>query len=108
MGEFSVKFTGGTTSVGGALKFKCLVEYPVELDPYLPGDLKKQTDGKGATITPFGDGRGSFEADSLLQAEAVEGEVKSKLQTAYNNLLEGRKRIQQWTGVREVHLTAAD
>jgi hypothetical protein len=107
MGEFSIKFTGGTTSVGGMLKFKCLVEYPVELDPYLPGDLRKQTDGKGATILPFSDGRGNFEADSLLQAEAVEAEVNGKLQIAYNNLLEGRKRIQQWTGVREFHLAAA-
>ncbi|MFQ6030056.1 MAG: hypothetical protein ACE5Q6_21495 [Dehalococcoidia bacterium] len=108
MGEFAIKFTGGTASNGGLLKFKCLVEYPTELDTYLPADLKKQTDGKGTTILPFSDGRGNFEADSLLQAEAVEAEIKGKLQTAYHNLLEGRKRIQQWTGVREFDLTTAD
>ena len=108
MGEFAIKFTGGTANTGGLMKYKCLVEYPTELDGYLPPDLKKQTDNKGTTIMPFNDGRGNFEADSLLQAEAVEVEIKGKLQAAYNNLLEGRKRIQQWTGIREFELTAVE
>jgi hypothetical protein len=108
MGEFAIKFTGGASNAGGLMKFKCLVEYPTELDTYLSADLKKQTDGQGTTIMPFSDGRGNFEADSLLQAEAVEAEIKGKLQTAYNNLLEGRKRIQQWTGVREFELSALE
>ena len=108
MGEFAIKFTGGASNTSGLMKFKCLVEYPTELDGYLSPDLKKQTDDKGTTIMPFSDGRGNFEADSLLQAEAVDAEIKGKLQTAYNNLLEGRKRIQQWTGIREFELSALE
>lgn len=110
MEEPLARFTGNTSSVGGALPFSCNVEYLSKLDPFLPTELKRQRDLDGfeATVFPFSGGRGGFAASSLDQAEAIEAEIEATLQTAYQTLLEWRKRIEQWTGTREYELIQAE
>ena len=95
MEETQVRFTGSTSNTGGILAFSCKVEYSSDLDPFLPKDLKKQTDLEGSktTILPFSDGHGSFTASSLERAETMEAEITAKLQTAYQALLERRQRV---------------
>jgi hypothetical protein len=102
--EIKVKFKADTSNSGGLLKFNCKIEYPTILDPFLPTELKKQTDWKGSVIMPFSGGQGSFSANTLEQAEALEAEVKAKLQGAYEGLRDWEKRVSQWGGVREYDL----
>ena len=97
-------FTGGTITRGGSLYFTCIVEYPVELDAFLPSELTKRIDKEGSAIAPFSDGKGRFEADSLDHAEATEAEIKAMLQVAYSDLKEMQRRSELWTGVREFAL----
>jgi hypothetical protein len=102
--ETKIKFRADTSNTGGSLRFNCKIEYPVSLDPFLPTELKKQTDWKGSVIMPFSGGQGSFTANTLEQAESLEVELKSKLQAAYEGLLQWQKRVGQWGGVREYGL----
>jgi len=106
MEETTVRFMGSTKNVGDSLVFSCVVEYSSNLDPFLPQDLKKQTDFDGAktTVSPFEGGRGSFTSSSIERAVTVEAEIKAKLQTAYHALLEHRDLIGRWTGAREYGL----
>lgn len=106
MEELWVRFTGNTALVGGALPYSCKVEYLSKLDPFLPAELKRQRDLDDfeATILPFSEGRGGFAASSLEQAEALEAEIESTFQTAYQALLEWRNRMERWTGTREYDL----
>lgn len=104
MEEAKIKFRADTSNAGGALKFNCKIEYPSTLDPFLPSDLKKQTDWKGSVIMPFSGGQGGFTANTLEQAESLEAELKEKLQGAYQGFLQWRKRVGQWGGVREYGL----
>ena len=99
-----VLFTGGTITRGGSLYFTCVVEYPAELDAFLPSELTKRIDKTGSATAPFSDGKGRFEADSLEHAEATEAEIKSLLQSAYGDLQEMQRRAELWTGVRELDL----
>ena len=99
-----VLFTGGTIKRGGSLYFTCIVEYPTELEAFLPSELTKRTDRTGSAIAPFSDGKGRFEADSLEHAEETEAAVKALLQTAYRDLQEMQRRTELWTGVREFAL----
>ena len=99
-----VLFTGGTITRGGSLYFTCIVEYPTELDAFLPSELTKRIDRAGSAIAPFSDGKGRFEADSLEHAEETEAEIKALLQGAYRDLQEMQRRMGLWTGVREVAL----
>ena len=110
MEEPRVRFTGKTTPSGNALSFSCKVEYLSELDPFLPTELKRQRDLDGfeAMVLPFREGRGGFVASSLAQAEALEAEIEAALQTAYQDLLDWRKRIEQWTGTREHELVSPE
>ena len=103
MEEPRVRFTGNTTTAGGMLSFSCNVEYLNKLDPFLPREFKRQRDLDDfeATVLPFNEGRGGFAASSLEQAEALEAEIEATLQSAYQDLLEWRKRIDRWTGTRE-------
>ena len=105
-----VRFTGSTSLVEEILTFGCKVEYSNNLDPFLPKDLEKQTrhDGGKTTISPLGNGVGSISASSLERAEQLEAEIKAKLQTAYEGLIEWQKRIDQWTAAREYVLTSSD
>lgn len=104
MEETLVRFTGSTKTVGDSLAFICVVQYPSILDPFLPQDLKKQTDCDGTTVSPLNEGRGSFTSCSIERAVVVEAEIKAKLQTAYQALLDHRELIAKWTGVREYSL----
>ena len=88
----------------GSLFFTCMVEYPTELDAFLPLELTKRTDKIGSTIFPFSDGKGGFESDSLEHAEETEAEIGTLLQTAHRDLQEMRRRIALWTGVKELVL----
>jgi hypothetical protein len=106
--ELKIQFKADTSSVGGFLKFNCKIEYPSTLDPFLPSELKKQTDWKGSVIMPFSGGQGGFTANTLEQAESLEAELKAKLQGAYEGLLEWKKRVGQWGGVREYALVKPD
>ena len=99
-----VLFTGGTITRGGSLHFTCIVEYPTELDAFLPSELTKRTDRAGSAIAPFSDGKGRFEADSLEHAEETESEIKALLRDAYRDLQEMQRRTELWTGVREFAL----
>ena len=99
-----VLFTGGTITRGGSLYFTCVVEYPAELDAFLPPDLTKRVDRAGSAIAPFSDGKGRFEADSLEHAEETEAEIKALLRDAYRDLQEMQRRTELWTGVREFAL----
>ena len=103
MEETLVKFTGSTKNVGGYLTFSCLVEYSSNIDPFLPDDLKRQTDfdGVNTTVLPFEGGRGVFTSSTIEPALRVEAEIKVKLQTAYQALLKHRQLIERWTGARE-------
>ena len=106
MEDSLVKFTGSTKTVGGYLTYSCLVEYPSNIDPFLPDDLKKQTDCDGikTTVLPFQGGRGSFSSSSIEPALRVEAEIKDKLQTAYQALLRQQELVERWTGAREYGL----
>ena len=110
MEESWVRFTGNTNPVGGALSFSCKVEYLSKLDPFLPVELKRQRDLDDfeATILPFDEGQGGFAASSLEQAEALEAELEATFQTAYQALLEWRKRVEQWNGTREYDLVTPE
>ena len=110
MEEPMVRFTGNTTTAGGALPFSCKVEYLSNLDPFLPTEMKRQRDldDYEATVSPFNEGRGGFAASSLEHAEALEAEIEATFQTAYQALLEWRKRIEQWTGTREYDLVSSE
>jgi hypothetical protein len=77
-----IKFKADTTNSGGYLKFNCQVDYPSTLDPFLPPELKKQTDWKDSVIMAFSGGQGGFVAGTLEQAESLEAELKSKIQSA--------------------------
>ena len=104
MEESWVTFTRTMTPVGGALPFGCNVEYLSKLDPFLPGELKRGRDlwdGFRAKILPFKEGRGSFAASSLEQAEALEIEIGATIGTAYQVFLEKRKELEQWVGAGE-------
>ena len=103
-----IKFKADTTNSGGYLKFNCKVDYPNTLDPFLPPELKKQTDWEGSVIMPFSGGQGSFIAGTLEQAESLEVELKSKIQGAYEGMLEWQKRVGQWAGIREYELVGPD
>ena len=100
MEETLVRFLGSTKNVGDSVVFSCVVEYSSNLDPFLPQDLKKQTDFDGVetTVSPFERGRGSFTSKTIEQALTVEAEIKAKLQTAYLALLERQELIARWTG----------
>ena len=99
-----VLFTGGTITRGGSLYFTCIVEYPTELDAFLPSELTNRIDRAGSAIAPFSDGKGRFEADSLEHEEETETEIGALLQTAYRDLQEMRRRTALWTGVKELVL----
>ena len=103
-----IKFKADTTSAGGYLKFNCKVDYPKTLDPFLPPELKKQTDRKDSVIMPFSGGQGGFIAGTLEQAESLEVELKSKIQDAYEGMLEWQQRVGQWAGAREYELVGPD
>jgi hypothetical protein len=103
-----IKFKADTTNAGGYLKFNCKVDYPNTLDPFLPPELKKQTDWKDSVIMPFSGGQGGFVAGTLEQAESLELELKSKIQGAYEGMLEWQKRVGQWAGTREYELVGPD
>lgn len=104
----TIKFKADTINSGGGLKFNCKVDYPSTLDPFMPPELKKQTDWKGSVIMPFSGGQGSFSATSLEQAESLEDELKTKIQVAYEGMLEWQKRVGQWAGTREYDLVAPE
>ncbi len=106
MEETLVRFLGSTKNVGDSVVFSCVVEYSSNLDPFLPQDLKKQTDFDGVetTVSPFERGRGSFTSKTIEQAVTVEAEIKAKLQTAYQALVEHRELTAKWTGAREYGL----
>ena len=106
MDETTVRFMGSTKNVGESIVFSCVVEYSSNLDPFLPQDLKKQTDFDGVktTVSPFLEGRGSFTTSSIERAVTVEAEIKAKLQIAYRALVERRVLIGKWTGAREYGL----
>jgi hypothetical protein len=106
--DSKIKFRADTSNTGGFLKFNCKIEYPSTLDPFLPSELKKQTDWKGSIIMPFSGGQGGFTANTLEQAESLEVELKAKLQGAYEGMLEWKKRVGQWGGVREYGLVKPD
>ena len=97
-------FTGGTVKKGDVLYCTCHVKYPSELDSFLPSHLTMRTDGPWVSIEAFSGGEGSFEADSLEHAEETESEIKTVLETAYNDMLGMQWRIDQWSGVREYSL----
>ncbi len=99
-----VLFTGGTITRGGSLYFTCIVEYPTELDEFLPSELTNRIDRAGSAIAPFSDGKGHFEADSLKHAEETEADIGALLQTAHRDLQEIRRRTAQWTGVKGLAL----
>ncbi len=99
-----VLFLRGTTTKGDSLYFTCMVEYPTQLDAFLPVELTKQIDRVGSAISPFSDGRGRFETDSIDHAEETEAEIGTLLQTAYQDLQEMRRRTALWTGVKELAL----
>ena len=99
-----VLFIRGTTTKGDCLYFTCLIEYPTQLDVFLPSQLTKRIDRAGSAILPFSDGKGRFETDSLEHAEETEAEIESLLQTAYTDLQEMRRRTALWTGVKELAL----
>lgn len=103
-----IKFKADTTNSGGYLKFNCKVDYPSTLDPFLPAEMKKQTDWKGSVIMPFSGGQGAFTAATLDQAESLEVELKLKIQGAYEGMLEWQKRVGQWAGTREYELVGLD
>ena len=103
-GETWAKFTGDIVTGDGLPKFNCNVEYAASLDPFLPAELRKQTDGRGYTIFIFRNGEGSFTAGSLSQAEAVEAEVRAKLKEACQEMLEMQDRIGAWACSREYDL----
>ena len=106
MEETLVRFMGSTKNVGDSVVFSCVVEYSSNLDPFLPQDLKKQTDFDGVetTVSPFERGRGRFASNSIEQALTVEAEIKAKLQTAYLALLERQELVARWTGARDYGL----
>ena len=99
-----VLFIRGTTTKGDTLSFTCMVEYPAQLDAFLPSELTGRIDRAGSTISPFSDGKGRFETDSLEHAEATEAEIGTLLQTAYRDLQEMRRRTALWTGVKKLAL----
>lgn len=103
-----IKFKADTTNAGGVLKFNCKIDYPSNLDPFLPAELKKQTDWKGAVIMPFSGGQGAFSATNLEQAESLETEVKTKIQGAYEGMLDWQRRVGQWAGTREYDLVTPE
>ena len=103
-----VLFSGGTVTRGGSLYFTCVVEYPTELDAFLPSELTNRIDRPGSAIAPFSDGKGRFEAASLEHAEETETEIGALLQTAYRDLQEMQKRTEMWTGIREFALHQED
>jgi hypothetical protein len=103
-----IKFKADTTNSSGYLKFNCQIDYPSTLDPFLPPELKKQTDWKGSVIMGFSGGHGGFVAGTLEQAESLEAELKSKIQGAYEGLLEWQQRVGQWAGTREYELVGPD
>ena len=100
-GMEGIQFTGGTIKRGDLLRFTCSVKYPAALDPFLSSELTMLSDRSGSLITPFSDGKGRFEADSLENAEETEAEIKALLQSAYRGLLDLEKRVEMWTGIRE-------
>ena len=104
----NVLFTGGTVTRSGSLYFTCLVEYPAEIEAFLPRELTRRVDRAGSAISPFSDGKGRFEADSLEHAEETEAEIRALLQTAYGNMQEMQKRTAMWTGVREFVLRSEE
>ena len=99
-----VLFTGGTVTRSGSLYFTCTVEYPAELDAFLPSELTNRIDRAGSAIAPFSDGKGQFEADSLRHAEETEADIGALLQTAYRDLQEMQRRTALWTGVKGLAL----
>ena len=106
MEESLVRFTGSTNDVGGHLTFSCQVQYSSNIDPFLPDDLKKQTNLNGVetTVLPFQEGSGGFTSSSIEAAQRVQAEIKDKLQTAYQALLKHQELIERWTGAREYGL----
>jgi len=106
MEESQVRFTRNMTPVG-TLLFGCSVEYLSKLDPFLPGELKRGRDllnGFQAKILPFKEGRGSFAASSLEQAEALEVQIGATIETAYQAFLEKQKQLEQWVGAGKHNL----
>lgn len=101
-------FIRGTTTRSGSLYFTCMVEYPTELDAFLPSELTKGIDRTGSAILPFSDGKGGFEADSQEHAEETEAEIGTQLQAAHKDLQEMRRRTALWTGVKEFALHQED
>ena len=99
-----VLFIRGTTTKGDTLSFTCMVEYPSQLDAFLPSELTERIDRAGSTISPFSDGKGRFETDCLENAETMEAEIGTLLQTAYRDLQEMRRRTALWTGVKKLAL----
>ena len=99
-----VLFIRGTTTKGDTLSFTCTVEYPTQLDAFLPSELTERIDRAGSEILHFSDGKGRFEADSLEHAEETEAEIGTLLQTAHRDLQEMRRRTALWTGVKELAL----
>ena len=99
-----VLFIRGRTPRGGSLYFTCMVEYPPQLDAFLPSQLTECPDRASLAILPFTDGKGRFETDSLEHAEETEAEIGILLQTAYEDLQEMRRRAALWTGVKELAL----
>ncbi len=100
-----VLFSGDTVKKGDTLYFTCTVKYPSELDPFLPSQLTMRTDGPGASIAPFSNGKGQFDADSLEHAEETEAEIKALLETAYGDMFDMQNRIQKWSGSRKFSLS---
>ena len=103
-GESWAKFTGDIVTGDGLPKFNCRVEYSPALDPFLPNELRKQTDGRGFTIFTFRSGEGSFTAGSISQAESVESDIRAKLKMACHEMTEMQNRIGHWTCSREIDL----
>ena len=99
-----VLITGGTITRGGSLYFTCIVEYPTELDAFLPSELTKRIDKAGSAIASFSDGKVRFLADSLEHAEETEAGIQALLQMAYRDLQQMQRRTELWTGVREFAL----
>ena len=99
-----VLFIRGTATKGDSLYFTCMVEYPAELDAFLPSELTKRIERAGSAISPFSEGKGRFETDSIEHAEETEAEIGTLLQTAYRDLQKMRRRTALWTGVKELAL----
>ena len=99
-----ILFSGGTVSRGDSTHFTCIVEYPAELDAFLPSELSKRIERAGSVIAPFSDGKVQFVADTLKHAEETKADISALLQTAHRHLQEMRKRTELWTGVKGLAL----